>query len=134
MNGNLFLKLSLPFFTLVYSPLLVCYLLSKKREIINTDVNRWAKHQPFYYRGVKNSFVRLTIAIILKPEFRKQLIWRLGGYKYIIFNFLYGKSNTLYIERSTVIGQGFMVIHGNGTVIGGGSIIGNILLSIKMRL
>lgn len=125
MNGNLFLKLSLPFFTLVYFPLLVCYLLSKKREIINTDVNRWAKHQPFYYRGVKNSFVRLIIAIILKPEFRKQLIWRLGGYKYIIFNFLHGKSNTLYIERSTVIGQGFMVIHGNGTVIGGGSIIGN---------
>ncbi|GFH97778.1 serine O-acetyltransferase [uncultured Phocaeicola sp.] len=125
MNGNIFLKFSLPFFTLFYFPLLVCYLLSKKREIINTDVNRWAKHQPFYYRGVKNSFVRLIIAIILKPEFRKQLIWRLGGYKYIIFNFLYGKSNTLYIERSTVIGQGFMVIHGNGTVIGGGSIIGN---------
>lgn len=113
------------FYTCLFPPLLVCYLLSKKREIINTDVNRWAKHQPFYYRGVKNSFVRLTIAIILKPEFRKQLIWRLGGYKYIIFNFLYGKSNTLYIERSTVIGQGFMVIHGNGTVIGGGSIIGN---------
>ena len=125
MNENVFLKLSLPFGILIYFPLFVCYLLSKKREIINADVNRWAEHQPFYYRGVKNSFVRLIIAVILKSEFRKQLIWRLGGCKHIILIFLYGKSNTLYIERTAVIGQGLMVIHGNGTVIGGGSAIGN---------
>ena len=64
------------------------------------------------------------IAVVIKSEFRKQLIWRLGGVKRFFFELLYGNCNSLYIERDAKIGDGFMVVHGAGVVIGGGCCIG----------
>lgn len=123
MEGKL-LKLTLPFFVIWYFPLFLFYAVSKNKSAIVSDARRWVEHQPNLFAGYHSAFMLIVAVSVLKPEFRKQLIWRIGGGKSFILNWLYGSCSSLYIERPTVIGDGLMVIHGAGTVIGGGSRIG----------
>lgn len=125
MKTNILLRLVAPAIGIIYFPLLCGYLFSKKRSLIDSDVERWKHHHPNIYKGIgKNALLSFLVTLLLRPEFRKQTIWRIGGGKRVIFNILYGNCSSLYIEGPAKIEEGLMVVHGAGTVIGGGCVIG----------
>ncbi|MGM9779193.1 MAG: serine O-acetyltransferase [Prevotella sp.] len=126
MKKKLFFYAIAPFIGIWFFPILCCYLISDRRGLIDSDVERWKAHQPQIYKEIDFSVVSFLITICLRTEFRKQVIWRLGGGgKMLVLNMIYGNCSSLYMERPARIGKGLMVVHGNGTVIGGGSVIGN---------
>lgn len=127
MKTHIILRLIAPLVGIIYFPLLCGYLFSRKRKLIDSDVERWKAHQPHIYNRIGNNTVLSYLTtLLLRPEFRKQAIWRMGGGKRLAFNLLYESCNSLYIENPAQIGEGLMVIHGAGTVIGGGCVIGKI--------
>ncbi len=125
MKEKLFIYAIASIVGLLYFPILYCYLFSDRRGLIDSDVERWKAHQPQIYKGIDSSIVSFLITICLRPEFRKQCIWRLGEGKDFVLNKIYGNCSSLYMERPARIGKGLMIVHGSGTVIGGGAVIGD---------
>ena len=96
MKEKLFIYAIASIVGLLYFPILYCYLFSDRRGLIDSDVERRKAHQPQIYKGIDSSIVSFLITICLRPEFRKQCIWRLGGVK------------TLFLTRYMAIAAPFI--------------------------
>lgn len=105
---------------LLFIPHWILYCLSKNRHLIDTDIIAWGKYRDFV--DVNNLTKSLFLLLIFQNEFRIQLKLRLGT----VGNFM------LYLNGGGIsdlakcknIGEGFVLMHGIGTVLNAGCHIG----------
>lgn len=97
------------------------YLISPNRKIINSDIKAWSRYRGFV--NLSSPITSLIRLIILQPEFRSQFNLRIQRFSNLLL-FFRGPS---YIDLGNCpfVGPGLVLMHGFGTVINGGAVIGS---------
>lgn len=104
----------------LYLPHLLCYLFSKKKHIIDEDMEAWSK----YRRGLvgKSQMSSLVSLLTNQKDFRTQFYLRIG--KARVFLRLLLPDIKCYSFEGCEIGGGWVLMHGFGVVLNGGAKIG----------
>ena len=106
-------------------PFLIChlllYLISRNRRIINSDILAWGRYRDFISKN--HMFVSLASLLVFQPEFREQFNLRIGRLSLLLV-FFNNRGGYCDLGRCPFIGEGFVLIHGFGTVINGSAVIG----------
>lgn len=89
-------------------PLLILYFLSKNKNIVNADMNRYTEIE-----GYPN-WIKLVYLLRNYQQFRNLFYLRVKSAN--LFKFLFWPLNSLYIGTKE-IGPGFLIVHGFSTII-----------------
>ena len=97
------------------------FTMSRQKELIISDIRAWGKYRDYVNtdRIVKSLFLLL----IFQNEFRTQFTLRLGTIGNFLL-FLNGLGGNADLAKCKNIGEGFVLMHGIGTVFNAASVIG----------
>ena len=111
----LFSKIKLFFYILFVLPHLICYAYSKEKQKINQDINSFSKLRK---QHCGNYLISLYKLLVLCPEFRNVFYMRIGPHMTYILVLFLKKAPLLCIGiKSSNCGGGFLVQHGNSTIV-----------------
>lgn len=117
---SFFLKIKLFFFAPFVLPHLLCYLFSKKRGIIDEDIQAWRKLRG----GSLNNLCFLYHFILLNKSFRTQFCYRMGNKAFSILKLFLRVDIPDFLEFNDNIGGGLVFVHTYGLGISGYARIG----------
>ena len=106
-----------PLFLLHY----LLFSISRQKNLIISDIKAWGKYRD--YVDTERIVKSLFLLLIFQNEFRTQFILRLGTIGNILF-FLNGLGGNVDLAKCKNIGEGFVLMHGIGTVFNAASVIG----------
>ena len=114
-------KVKIIFFFPLMIPHIICYLISKKKRIIDSDIVRWG----YVRKSVdKNNCLKsLIILLVEQKDFRTQFYFRIGTIRNLLQVFLKPIANISF--EGCEIGPGFILMHGFGVVLNGAAKIGS---------
>ena len=96
-------------------PHLVCFFLSKKKQIINEDIEAWRKYRKNLREG--SHIGNLISLLVEQKDFRAQFYLRIG--RVSVFLRLLLPDIKCYSFEGCEIGGGWVLIHGYGVVLNG---------------
>lgn len=114
------LKIKLFFFAPLVLPHLLFYLFSKKRGVIDEDIQAWRKLRG----GSLNNLCFLYQFIILNKSFRTQFCYRMGNKAFSILKLFLRVDIPDFLEFNDNIGGGLVFVHTYGLGISGYARIG----------
>lgn len=101
-------------------PHLVCYFLSKRKQIIDEDVEAWRKYRTNLREGRRIG--NLVSLLVGQKDFRTQFYLRIGKVRVLLRWLL--PDIKCYSFEGCEIGGGWVLMHGFGVVLNGGAKIG----------
>ena len=101
-------------------PHLVCYFLSKRKQIIDEDVEAWRKYRTNLCEGRRIG--NLVSLLVGQKDFRTQFYLRIGKVRVLLRWLL--PDIKCYSFEGCEIGGGWVLMHGFGIVLNGGAKIG----------
>lgn len=102
-------------------PHLLCFLFSKKRDLIISDIKARSKFRNYII--LSNLQWSLCLVLLEEKEFRNQFYVRIGWPAHFL-KILLPEISSCDLGRCKNIGEGFSLIHGFNVVINGNAIIG----------
>ena len=111
------ITISIPFLLL----LVMFYLLSKNKILIEEDIIRYGNNTS----SIKNL---LLCFLFNEKSFRNVIYYRLGYNYSFILKIFYKENPTLHINENSIIGGGFLIVHGDCTYIWAKSIGNNVYI------
>ena len=112
------ITISIPFLLL----LVMFYLLSKNKILIEEDIIRYGNNTS----SIKNL---LLCFLFNEKSFRNVIYYRLGYNYSFILKIFYKENPTLHINENSIIGGGFLIVHGDCTYIWAKSIGNNVYIN-----
>lgn len=104
----------------LWLPHLVCYLCSENRKVIDIDTVVWSTYRPGLLG--KRSPSRLVWLLMKQKDFRTQFYHRIGKPRVFLRCLLPGLNDCSF--EGCQIGEGWVLLHGYGTVVNGWAKIG----------
>ena len=95
--------------------------ISRQKNLIITDIKAWGKYRD--YVDTERVAKSLFLLLIFQNEFRTQFSMRLGTIGNFLL-FLNGLGGNADLAKCKNIGEGFVLMHGIGTVFNAASVIG----------
>ena len=101
-------------------PYLLCYIFSKKRVIINEDIQAWRRLRG----GSQNNLLFVYRFVLLNKSFRTQFCYRMGYKAYTVLKLFLHIDIPDFLEFNDNIGGGLVFVHTYGLGISGFAKIG----------
>lgn len=117
---SLIIKIKLFLFAPLALPYILCYLFSRKRDVINEDIQAWRRLRG----GSSNNLAFVYQFILLNKSFRTQFCYRMGNKAYTILRLLLRVDIPDFLEFNDNIGGGLVFVHTYGLGISGYARIG----------
>lgn len=110
-------------------PHLIAFKLNSRNALIESDIKVWLKNLK------KDYSVTLGLIFLLSfyPEYRNLFYHRIGGLRYLL-NLFCRELSSMEIREKTIIGEGFYINHGYGSVIGAESIGNNCRINQQVTI